>query len=471
MIYKYGTSGYRFKIDIILSLSKIVGKAIAIISEHKKKFIGIMITASHNDSSYNGFKIISDDGNLLSKIDEENFTNLVDCNDFIPLKNRNCKILIGYDTRPSCKKIKKLVIEGLYEIDNNPEFIDFGLVTTPQMHYLTYKYNNLIKKSYVEYYNLLNLNTIPIIIDCSNGVGTNLLRELLIQKKNYQISLINTNTNDLSLLNKNCGSDYVCSNQKLPDYSGVIPKNRLLCSLDGDADRVVFYYYDDISFKLLDGDKIISLICYYLKQTKLDDSLSIGVVHTAYSNRQFKKYINNLGYKTYCVPTGVKNLHRKAMQFNIGVYFEANGHGTVLFNIDNIDKYPLLKELSNLFNQFIGDAITNLFAIMHILSKINISIYKWYNLYQSNYAKLGKIKVKNKSYFNCDTIESQLIRPIIIKQRIDELTKSFPESYIFVRPSGTEDVIRYYIESLEQENLNNLELQLIEGLKPFLLTD
>lgn len=31
-----------------------------------------------------------------------------------------------------------------------------------------------------------------------------------------------------------------------------------------------------------------------------------------------------------CVPTGVKHLHYKALEFDIGVYFEANGHGTVV---------------------------------------------------------------------------------------------------------------------------------------------
>jgi phosphomannomutase len=30
-----------------------------------------------------------------------------------------------------------------------------------------------------------------------------------------------------------------------------------------------------------------------------------------------------------CVPTGVKYLHHKALDYDIGVYFEANGHGTV----------------------------------------------------------------------------------------------------------------------------------------------
>lgn len=34
-----------------------------------------------------------------------------------------------------------------------------------------------------------------------------------------------------------------------------------------------------------------------------------------------------------CVPTGVKHLHHKALDYDIGVYFEANGHGTVCENI------------------------------------------------------------------------------------------------------------------------------------------
>lgn len=31
-------------------------------------------------------------------------------------------------------------------------------------------------------------------------------------------------------------------------------------------------------------------------------------------------------------PTGVKYLHEAAHHYDIGVYFEANGHGTVLFS-------------------------------------------------------------------------------------------------------------------------------------------
>jgi len=33
-----------------------------------------------------------------------------------------------------------------------------------------------------------------------------------------------------------------------------------------------------------------------------------------------------------CVPTGVKHLHHKAKDFDIGIYFEANGHGTTIYS-------------------------------------------------------------------------------------------------------------------------------------------
>jgi hypothetical protein len=44
-------------------------------------------------------------------------------------------------------------------------------------------------------------------------------------------------------------------------------------------------------------------------------------------------------------PPGVKYLHHEAKVFNIGVYFEANGHGTVLF------KPALLQRLQDMDEQ------------------------------------------------------------------------------------------------------------------------
>ena len=41
---------------------------------------------------------------------------------------------------------------------------------------------------------------------------------------------------------------------------------------------------------------------------------------------------NELGIEVAITPTGVKYLHEEAVKFDIGIYFEANGHGTVLFS-------------------------------------------------------------------------------------------------------------------------------------------
>ena len=42
-------------------------------------------------------------------------------------------------------------------------------------------------------------------------------------------------------------------------------------------------------------------------------------------------FLSKKKVKASCVPTGVKHLHHEAQKFDVGVYFEANGHGTVTF--------------------------------------------------------------------------------------------------------------------------------------------
>lgn len=68
-----------------------------------------------------------------------------------------------------------------------------------------------------------------------------------------------------------------------------------------------------------------------VNKTKVN--LKLGLVQTAYANGASTDYIQGtLKVPVACVPTGVKHLHHKAQEFDIGVYFEANGHGTVVFS-------------------------------------------------------------------------------------------------------------------------------------------
>lgn len=91
--------------------------------------------------------------------------------------------------------------------------------------------------------------------------------------------------------------------------------------------------------------------------SKCGINLKLGIVQTAYANGGSTDYIKNtlVGIYKYfstillftndvthlfflqkvqvaCTPTGVKHLHHKAIEYDIGVYFEANGHGTIIFS-------------------------------------------------------------------------------------------------------------------------------------------
>ena len=66
---------------------------------------------------------------------------------------------------------------------------------------------------------------------------------------------------------------------------------------------------------------------------KIPENCRLGCVQTAYANGSSTDYMTkSLGVPVSCVPTGVKFLHHAALEFDIGVYFEANGHGTVVFS-------------------------------------------------------------------------------------------------------------------------------------------
>ena len=54
-------------------------------------------------------------------------------------------------------------------------------------------------------------------------------------------------------------------------------------------------------------------------------------MQTAYANGASTAYLAGLGLAVVRTPTGVKHLHAAAGAFDVGIYFEANGHGTVLF--------------------------------------------------------------------------------------------------------------------------------------------
>ena len=124
-----------------------------------------------------------------------------------------------------------------------------------------------------------------------------------------------------------------------------------------------------------------------------------------------------------CVSTGVKHLHHKALEYEVGVYFEANGHGTVLFSNGakeklkcTIDDYGLpearrtaaerLFTLIDLVNETIGDAIADMLLVETILHAKGWSIKDWQSMYTDLPNKLVKVTVQVSIIFYMNIINN-----------------------------------------------------------------
>lgn len=83
--------------------------------------------------------------------------------------------------------------------------------------------------------------------------------------------------------------------------------------------------------------------------------------------------------------TGVKNLHEKAEHYDIGIYFEANGHGTVIFKEQYLEKLEVL--LSN--KKFILESP----ALSDAASKAVVEDYFNYLAFYVNVCKLSNPSV------------------------------------------------------------------------------
>lgn len=162
-----------------------------------------------------------------------------------------------------------------------------------------------------------------------------------------------------------------------------------------------------------------------------------------------------------CVPTGVKYLHHAAEHHDIGVYFEANGHGTVLFSRDTLETLKThepntpaqqtalthLINLTNLINQTVGDAISDMLLVEVVLTHKCYSGAEWNSLYMDLPNRLVKVLVNNRTAFKTEDAERRLVSPSGLQAKIDDLVGKYEGGRAFVRPSGTEDVVRIYAEA------------------------
>ncbi|CAF1697760.1 unnamed protein product [Brassica napus] len=515
----YGTAGFRGDATLLASTVHRVGILSSLRSlKLAPSTIGLMITASHNKVSDNGVKVSDPSGEMLSQ-EWEPFADQI-ANASSPQKlvslirefvereeisigdgGEGGEVWLGRDTRPSGEALLRAAEIGVSSVSGCVA-VNKGVLTTPQLHWMVRAKNKGLNATEKDYFESLTtsfkclIDLIPnklesskLVLDGTNGVGGEKMEVLKGYLSNLDIEIRNTGR-DGGVLNESVGADFVQKEKVVPLGFGVNDVGVRCVSFDGDADRLVYFYLSsgEKKIELLDGDKILSLFALFVKEqlNVLDDGCCrLGVVQTAYANGASTDYLKGLGLEVVFAKTGVKHLHEKAAEFDVGIYFEANGHGTILFSEDYVsllvDKRKELSEgsdecnavsrlvaVSNLINQAVGDAISGLLLVEVVLRHMGWSVQKWNELYKDLPSRQVKVEVPDRTAVVTTSEETEALRPLGIQDAINGEIRKYKRGRAFIRPSGTEDVVRVYAEATTQEDADSLGDSVAQLVKSFL---
>lgn len=256
-------------------------------------------------------------------------------------------------------------------------------------------------------------------------------------------------------------------------------------SLDGDADRLIYYFADEGNvFRLLDGDRIATLAASFIgdlaRSAGIAEKLKIGVVQTAYANGASTDYIEKvLKLPVVCTNTGVKHLHHAALRFDVGVYFEANGHGTITFSENALKtikgtepqspaqqrSLERLQALTDLINQAVGDAISDMLLVEVILAHKGWSPKEWLATYTDLPSRLVRVEVADRSIFKAYDAERKLESPAGLQEKIESLQSRYNKGRSFARASGTEDAVRVYAEAASRSETDDLATRVSNAVR------
>ncbi len=379
-------------------------------------------------------------------------------------------ILIGMDTRYSCKDICSLLLGQL----NNKEVKIVGICSTPCLIYLSKKYNCLaimitashnpsnynglkiidkglkiskkeqlklstlissykeitIKKNIIikedyfylnDYLDFLNKYIKPshnrYVFDVGHGSLSTYI-EKIIYKINPLNVVLNSDYNGY-----NINTSGAVNPKILQQY---LIKNNInygFC-FDGDADRLILVSKE----KIYTGNQIIFILCKFFKIDK--------VVLTKYISLLEEDSFKKENIKLIKVNNGDQEVLTKCLKEKIVLGGEDSGH---------------IIQLNKILT---GDGLLNALTLINIID--NYSIDNILKNYQSSNFELINLKIQNKN----------ILKHPILTNLIDKLKTTFKNKIsIFIRLSGTESKLRIFISAYNKQDLIIVKNKLITYIK------
>lgn len=369
----------------------------------------------------------------------------------------------------------------------------------------------------------------PLVVDCACGVGATVMAVAgspVAAALGPRLRAVN-GLGGGARLNDRCGAEYVHKTGILPvvyptdadalAVDGVPPPPALggwqgpprsgnaadgnaaddapllVASLDGDADRLVFYHP---AVGVLDGDRFTVLTASFVAEISAAagvGDVSIGVAHTAYSNGAAADALRAMpGVVVLPALTGVKYQEAvvRAPGLDVGIYWEPNGHGTVLFTDAFLDRLrgiadgggdgdgdtadaagrrraaAILLAMADLANQAVGDGIANL-----LLADALLAIRRWTPVawaagtYTPRAAVNVSVRVADKGVVATADFDRLVTAPAALAAAVAEAVATVRGGRSFVRPSGTEDIVRVFAEADEATDAARLADIVVAAVK------
>lgn len=343
----------------------------------------VQITASHNPKEYNGFKI-----------------------------SRTGALPVGYDT-------------GLAELE---KMVKNGKIDKPEKKGRMINYE--LKDKYIKFHKsyVPDISNLSIAVDCSNGMTSILIKDILGNKPHYLYDTMDGNfpNHEPNPLDEN----------NVKDLEKLVIKDKCDIGIiyDGDGDRVIFV---DEKGKFIPPDLIIGVIGkYYLKREKGN------VLHDIRTSRAVSEYIRSLGGTPYMWKVGHAFAKVKLREIK-GIFGgELAGHYYFrdFFNCD-----------SGIFASLI---------VLNVVSKIKKEGMTFSSLIDSIrvYANSGEVNFKiDKKKEAMDALKDETTskeKPTAFYD-FDGYRIEFKDWWFNVRPSNTEPYLRLVVEAANEKMLQD----------------
>lgn len=358
-------------------------------------FAGIIITASHNPPSYNGFKIKAHYGGPV-----------------VPSEIEKVENLISYNELPAVESLDAYISKGLIEYANFENIY---------LDHINAKFDVAKLKQYAPHF----------AYDAMFGAGQNVIKRLLPES-----SLMHCEHNPGF---QGIAPEPILKN--LQEFSELLASDpKLHCGLatDGDADRIGFF---DSKGRFVDSHHLILLLMQYLHESK---KLNGKIVKSFSVSSKIDKLAKQLNLETITTKIGFKYICEYMITDDVLIGAEESGGIAVKGHIperDGIWMGLLILEYMAVTGKSIEQLIDDTYA------KVGAFAVERYDLHIEESQKQAIISnCKNNAYASFGNYKVERIEDMDgFKFHLGN------EEWVMIRPSGTEPVLRVYAESSGSE--------------------